>query len=79
MVVPGANGKWIAPLLMHMLAIIRSAGMVLCQLEIPMDTLAYTLAVCAEAGVPVMLDPAPAAALPDAVMEADCLVHSKRN
>jgi len=31
-----------------------------------MDTLYYTLAVCAEAGVPVMLDPAPAAALPDA-------------
>ena len=47
--------------------LIRSAGMVLCQLEIPMDTLSYTLEFCAKAGVPVMLDPAPAAALPDAV------------
>jgi ribokinase len=41
--------------------------MVLCQLEIPLDTLSYTLEFCAEAGVPVMLDPAPAAALPEAV------------
>ena len=32
-----------------------------------MDTLSYTLDLCAKAQVPVMLDPAPAAALPDAV------------
>jgi ribokinase len=31
-----------------------------------MDTLGYTLDFCAKAQVPVMLDPAPAAALPDA-------------
>ena len=65
-VVPGANGNMDRATVDAHAAIIRSAGMVLCQLEIPMDTLAYTLAVCAEAGVPVMLDPAPAAALPDA-------------
>jgi len=41
--------------------------MVLCQLEIPMDTLVYTLDFCAQAGVPVMLDPAPAADLPEAI------------
>jgi ribokinase len=41
--------------------------MVLCQLELPMETISHTLALCAEAGVPVMLDPAPAAPLPDAV------------
>jgi ribokinase len=64
-VVPGANGEMDRATIDAHAAIIRSAGMVLCQLEIPMDTLAYTLAVCAEAGVPVMLDPAPAAALPD--------------
>ena len=65
-VVPGANGKMDRATIDAHAALIRSAGMVLCQLEIPMDTLYYTLAVCAEAGVPVMLDPAPAAALPDA-------------
>jgi ribokinase len=66
-VVPGANAKMDRGTVEAHAAIIRSAGMVLCQLEIPMDTLSYTLAVCADAGVPVMLDPAPAAALPDAV------------
>jgi len=65
-VVPGANGKMERATVDAHAAVIRSAGMVLCQHEIPMETLAYTIAVCAEAGVPVMLDPAPAAPLPDA-------------
>ena len=66
-VVPGANGKMDRATVDAHATTIRSAGMVLCQLEIPLDTLAYTLDVCADAGVPVMLDPAPAAALPDTV------------
>lgn len=66
-VVPGANGKMDRATVDAHAATIRSAGMVLCQLEIPLDTLAYTLQVCGDAGVPVMLDPAPAAALPDSV------------
>jgi ribokinase len=41
--------------------------MVLCQLELPVETVSHVLALCAEAHVAVMLDPAPAAALPDAV------------
>ncbi len=64
-VVPGANGKMDRATIDRHAALIRSAGMVLCQLEIPLETLAYTLAFCAEAQVPVMLDPAPAAALPE--------------
>jgi ribokinase len=66
-VVPGANGKMDRAVVDRHAELIRSAGMVLCQLEIPLETLGYTLAFCAEAGVPAMLDPAPAAALPDAV------------
>ncbi len=66
-VVPGANGKMDRETIDRQAALIRSAGMVLCQLEIPIDTLSYTLALCAEAGVPVTLDPAPAAPLPDVV------------
>jgi ribokinase len=65
-VVPGANAKMDRATVDAHAALIRSAGMLLCQLEIPPDTLEYTLAVCAEAGVPVMLDPAPAAKLPEA-------------
>ncbi len=65
-VVPGANAKMDRATVDAQAAIIRSAGMVLCQLEIPTETRDFTLAMCAEAGVPVMLDPAPAAKLPDA-------------
>jgi ribokinase len=64
-VVPGANGKMDSAAVDRHAALIRSAGMVLCQLELPMPTVSYVLALCADAGVPVMLDPAPAAPLPD--------------
>lgn len=66
-VVPGANGKVDCALIDKHADLIRSAGMVLFQLELPLKTLPHTLALCAEAGVPVMLDPAPAAPLPDQV------------
>lgn len=66
-VVPGANGKMTPAAVDRHADLIRSAGMILCQLEIPMGTVSHILALCARAGVPVMLDPAPAALLPDAV------------
>jgi len=66
-VVPGANGKMDSAAIDRQSALIRSAGMVLCQLELPIETVLHTLALCAEAGVSVVLDPAPAAPLPDAV------------
>jgi ribokinase len=65
-IVAGANGRVDRAAIDNHAELIRSAGMVLCQLEIPMDTLSYTLDFCARANVPVMLDPAPAAALPEA-------------
>jgi ribokinase len=66
-VIPGANGKMDPAAIDRQSALIRSAGMVLCQLELPIETVVHTLALCAAAGVPVILDPAPAAPLPDAV------------
>lgn len=66
-VVPGANGKMTPAAVDRHAALIRSAGMVLCQLEIPMETISHTLTLCAQANVPVMLDPAPAAPLPESV------------
>ncbi len=66
-VVPGANGKVDPAFVERHTDLIRSAGMVLCQLELPIDTLPHILAVCSSAGVPVMLDPAPAAHLPSEV------------
>lgn len=64
-VVPGANGKVDSAYIDKNAELIRGAGMVLLQLEIPLATIAYVLDICAEANVPVMLDPAPAAALPE--------------
>ena len=66
-VVPGANGQVDPAFVDRHADLIRSAGMMLCQLELPIATVCHVLALCAEAGVPVILDPAPAAALPDAV------------
>jgi ribokinase len=64
-VVPGANAKVDPAFVDRHADLIRSAGMVLCQLEIPMETISHTLNLCDKAGVPVMLDPAPAATLPE--------------
>lgn len=66
-VVPGANGKMDCAAIDRQASLIRSAGMVLCQLELPIETVVHTLSLCAQAGVPVILDPAPAAPLPEAV------------
>ena len=62
-VVPGANGRVDSAYVDKHLDVIRNAGMVLCQLELPMSTINHTLALCAQWDVPVMLDPAPAATL----------------
>jgi ribokinase len=66
-VVSGANGKVTPELIDRHADLIAAAGMVLCQLEIPMPSLSHALEVCAKAGVPVVLDPAPAADLPEKV------------
>jgi ribokinase len=66
-VVPGANGKVDPAFVDRHAALIRSAGMVLCQLELPMETVSHVITLCAKTGVPVMLDPAPAASLPEEI------------
>ena len=67
-VVPGANGK-LAPIdLEENLELIRNAGIVLCQLEVPLETVEYLAVLTERYGVPMMLDPAPVRALrPDLV------------
>ena len=51
-VVQGANGKVDPDFIDQHAALIRSAGMVLCQLELPMGTISRTLAVCSDAVCP---------------------------
>ena len=48
---------------------IRSADVVMLQLETPMDTVQFAAQLAADAGVPVILDPAPAAPLDNSLLE----------
>ncbi len=49
--------------------IIRSAGIVLTQLEIPIETVEYLAQVCSREAVPLILDPAPARQLPPSIFK----------
>ena len=62
-VAPGANSMLSPAHLLRHKTMLTGAGMILPQLETPMAVLEQTLAIATEIGVPVMLDPAPAAPL----------------
>lgn len=66
-VTPGANYKVIPQDLDANIAILRSAGIVLAQLEIPLETVEYLARICARENVPLILDPAPARHLPQEI------------
>ena len=68
-VAPGANAKVTSQDIDRNLEIIREAGVVLTQLEIPLETVEYLSAICAREGVPLILDPAPAAKLPEKIFQ----------
>lgn len=68
-VTPGANAALSTRDLDANLAEIRSAGIVLTQLEIPIETVAHLAAICHREGIPLMLDPAPARELPRELLE----------
>jgi ribokinase len=68
-VTPGANGLVTPADIDANIETIRSAGLVLTQLEIPLPTVEHLAAVCSREGVPLMLDPAPACELPPIVLK----------
>lgn len=49
--------------------LIRNAGLVLSQLEIPLESVLHLAKLCTEAKVPLILDPAPARELPDELFQ----------
>ena len=59
-VTPGANALLTPRDLDDNLGIIRSAAMVLTQLESPLETVEHLAAICSREGIALMLDPAPA-------------------
>jgi ribokinase len=68
-VVPGANAKLTPQQLEGNKRVLMDAGIILAQLEIPLETVEY-LAECASANaIPFMLDPAPARELPASLLK----------
>lgn len=69
-VAPGANAKLTPADVDANLTTIRQAGMVLAQLEIPIETVEHLAEVCEREGVPFMLDPAPARPLSPKILQS---------
>jgi ribokinase len=68
-VVPGANAKLLPRDLDRHKSTIRSAGILLAQLESPLETVEYLGQLASKFDVPLMLDPAPARSLPAKLMQ----------
>jgi ribokinase len=66
--VPGANAMLTPQDLDTNIEIIRSAGVVLTQLEIPMETVQHLAEICSREGVPLILDPTPAREVPEGLL-----------
>lgn len=64
-VAPGANAKVTPEDIDKNLHTIREAGIVLAQLEVPLETVEHLASVCVRENVPLILDPAPARELPE--------------
>lgn len=63
-VTSGANAQLLPEYLDRHLDIIRGAGILLTQLETPLDTVEHLAEICFREGIPIILDPAPARILP---------------
>jgi ribokinase len=64
LIAPGANNKVSPADLDANLSILRGAGMVLAQFEIPLETVEHLARICERENLPLILDPAPAQTLP---------------
>jgi ribokinase len=67
-VVPGANGRLRPEQLEKAAPVIKQAGFLLVQLEIPLETVDYVVTFADRYRIPVMLDPAPAHELSPALL-----------
>jgi ribokinase len=67
--VAGSNGSFTPDRLASIEPVVRGARVVLLQLEIPLETVIAAARIARQAGVLVILDPAPARDLPDILLE----------
>jgi ribokinase len=68
-VAPGANAHVSPHYIQKHLDVIRGAGIVLTQLETPLETVEYLASITHKEGIPLVLDPAPAQPLPTSLLE----------
>ncbi len=68
-ITPGANALLTPEDLDANIEVLRGAGIVLTQLEIPTETVQYLATICERERVPLILDPAPAKQLPEGVLD----------
>lgn len=66
-IVPGANGFLTPEIIKKAENILKKANYVLLQLEIPLETVCYTIDMAKKYGVKVILDPAPVQEIPESV------------
>ena len=67
-VVPGANGLLLPDQIERAAPILKQAGFLLAQLEIPLETVEYLATFAEQNHIPLMLDPAPARNLPQSLL-----------
>jgi len=72
-VIPAANGRLSEDDVLSRRAIIAAANALIVQLETPIPTVAAALRIAKQHGVLSVLDPAPAAPLPEALIQVDIL------
>lgn len=77
-VAPGANGDLTPQDIESVADIIRSAGVLLLQLEIPVESVLRAAQIANEAGVYVILNPAPARKLPEEIYPCISLITPNR-
>ena len=68
-VVPGANASLSPADIDQNMGLIRSAGILLTQLEIPLETVEYLAEIAAHDRIPLVLDPAPGRSLPASLLK----------
>jgi ribokinase len=73
-VAPGANARLCRPDIDKASSAVLNADIILMQLEIPLDTVVYTTEIAFKAGKKVILNPAPAQALPAGLLKMIYLI-----
>lgn len=68
LIVPGANGRVDGSDVQVAVSALRGANLLVLQLEIPMNTVSQCVEMAAQMGIPVLLNPAPAAPLKDELL-----------